>query len=427
MMRMITATLVLGLLATGAAAHDFYVAPASDAQSKTMDGSVKHPFTSVQEAVRSDLVSGGDRIILRKGEYGTIKIVHARFDTAIEIISETQGAAHADQIIVQGSQGLYFKGISVWPRKSRTKPRHLVHAGADATNIRFDAMDIRGNVDAPARYMNWSKAEWLEDGRTSGVRLDGANNAITNSRLTGVAFGITTSGDRAVVRGNRIEGFSGDAMRGLGNGSVFEGNKVENCFKVDKNHDDGFQSWATKKGENGRKTISDMVIENNIILEWTGPASHPLHCTLQGIGLFDGIYKNFTIRNNLIAVSAYHGIALYGGTDSRIVNNTVVNISGAAVAYPWIMLSDHKNGWKGRDLLVTNNVAMAYKGIKAAAQHNAVSRYLTTLFRDPEKFDFRLMLGSPLVDAGTMEGAPEHDILGTARTGHPDLGAFELQ
>lgn len=419
--------LALWLMATAASARDFYVVPEDQGNADTATGAPDSPFPTVWKAIRSGLVSGGDRVILRDGTHGTIKIVNAAFDPPVQIIAETPGKAHADGIIVQGGHGLRFSGLSVWPQVPNTRPRNIVSTDKTAADVGFDAMDIRGAPDAPDRYMSWSLDEWMTDWRANGVRLDGPDNTINNSRVTGVAFGITTTGDRARVTGNRIEGFSGDGMRGLGDGSVFTGNRVENSFKVDDNHDDGFQSWATKPDGDGRKTVRDMVIENNTIIEWTGSANHPLHGKLQGIGLFDGIYRNFTIRNNLIIINAYHGIALYAGADSVIANNTVVNVSGGSADYPWILLRDNRNGWEAGETQVFNNVAMSYKSIANPLQRNAVAQFPAQYFRDAARLDFRPKAGGPLIDSGRAEGAPTTDMTGRPRNGRPDLGAFEME
>lgn len=427
MFRTLLMSLVLWSVASAIQARDFHVVPAAEvANVQTADGSEQSPFPTVWAALRSGLMAGGDRIVLSDGTHGRIKTVNATFDPAIEIVAQNPGGAHADQIIVQGGQGLHFRGISVWPSASGGKPGNLLSTDKNATDIRFDQMDIRGHPDAPNLYMGWSKGDWLAL-RANGARLDGPKNMLTRSKITGVLFGVTTTGDDTVVSSNQIEGFGGDAMRGMGDRSIFVGNRVENCVKISDNHDDGFQSWATKRDADGRKTVTGLVIENNVILEWTGRANHPLHCKLQGIGLFDGVYRNFSIRNNLIAISAYHGIALYAGADSRIINNTVVNISGGRADFPWILLRDNRNGWKSGETLVSNNVAMSYKGIKKALQRNSVAAIPTQLFVAPSKLDFRPLADGGLVNAGTLEGAPEKDITGTLRKDRPDLGAFELR
>lgn len=426
MLRIMAGVLALSIAATVAQARDLHVVPkAQVADAEAADGSVNAPFGTVWSALRSDRIAGGDRIVLGDGAHGVIKAVNASFDPPVRIVSQNPDGAHADKIIVRGGRGLHFQGLSVWPRKTGGKPGTLIRTDKHAIDMRFDNMDIRGRPDAPDTYMSWSKDEWLAV-QASGAYLRGPENRVTSSRVTGVMFGITTTGDGALVADNRIEGFGGDGLRGLGDGSIFTGNRVKDCVKVNSNHDDGFQSWATKPDADGRKTVSDIVIENNSIVEWTGRPDHPLRCRLQGIGLFDGIYRNFTIRNNLVAVNSYHGISLYGGADSRIVNNTVVHISGGLAKYPWIMVANHKNGWKHRRVMVRNNVAMSYKGVKGALRHNGSARYPARLFQEPARLDFRPKPDGPLIDAGTSNEAPDKDITGAPRKGRPDLGAFEV-
>lgn len=419
----------LWLGASGAMARDFIVAPIAEVPENlraAADGSAGAPFHSVWAALESGAVKGGDRIVMRDGHHSGLQLVNRSFDPPLEIVSENPGGAHVERIHVRGSKGLRISGLSVWPLEASEKDRGLVGTNGNATDIRFANLDIRGREDAPETYMDWSKQEWRRGWRSNGVALRGPDNAILDSKITGVAFGITTYGPRAEVRGNIIEGFSGDAMRGLGNGSVFSGNRIANCFKVDGNHDDGFQSWAREGDGKGRKVVSDIVIENNIILEWIGPEKHPLRCTLQGMGLFDGDFRNFTIRNNLIAINAWHGISIYGGIDSQIANNTVVHINGSARDRPWIMVNAHKDGTRPRGIQVINNVAVTYKGISEATRRNGVVKYPARLFRDAAHLDFRLSPSSPLVNAGTTDGAPTTDLLGLPRDAQPDLGAFEL-
>lgn len=421
------ALLAASLAADPALARDFYVVPKAEADADRADGSLETPFPTVWAALRSGAVSDGDRIILRDGSHGRIKIVKAVYDPAVEIVAENPSQAHAQQLLIQGSSGLRFHGIGIWPTEPDTKPGYLIEADKNSTNLQFDGMDIRGRVDAADTYMDWPLEYWVQTWRAGGIRLRGPDNAIFNSTLTGVAFGITTMGDRTEVRGNRVDGFSGDAMRGLGDGSIFANNHAQNSFKVDDNHDDGFQSWATKRDADGRKTVSDIIVENNTILEWVGPPNHPLRGKLQGIGLFDGMYRNFTIRNNMIAINAYHGISIYAGVDSTITNNTVVNISGMPAGNPWIMLSDNRNGWESGITTVTNNVAMGYRGIPDWKTHNMGIRTPSIFFRNPLGGDFRPKPGGPLVDAGILEGAPETDMTGAPRDDLPDLGAFEAE
>lgn len=48
------------------------------------------------------------------------------------------------------------------------------------------------------------------------------------------------------------------------------------------------------------------------------------------------------------------------------------------------------------------------------------------LFEDQGSMDYRLLAGSPLIDAGIADGAPERDFRGFFRVGDPDIGAYEF-
>ncbi|KAG1649129.1 hypothetical protein GQR58_029279 [Nymphon striatum] len=160
---------------------------------------------------------------------------------------------------------------------------------------------------------------------------------------------------------------------------------------------DGFQSWSPKN--NGAdSTISNVVIEENQFWEWKGPEAPTLPCRLQGIGLFDGFYKDFRIRNNLVVVSHYHGISIYGAINSVIANNTVVRPQGQPGKSPWISVQTHKRGDPSKNTRVFNNVAMSYKDIANALRANAVVRYPAQAFVAPAQGDFTPLPDGPLVD-----------------------------
>ncbi|MEZ4907257.1 MAG: hypothetical protein R2771_06390 [Saprospiraceae bacterium] len=51
----------------------------------------------------------------------------------------------------------------------------------------------------------------------------------------------------------------------------------------------------------------------------------PLQTTvMQGLVDFDGFAENWVIENNLVVIHHPHGISLYGATNCKIINNTVV-------------------------------------------------------------------------------------------------------
>ena len=421
---------LLAATALPAAALDQYVSP--DAESGvTADGSRDRPWPSIDKAIWK--VEGGDRIILKDGAYGALFINRQNYSKMLTIEAEHPHRVQVEWISILLSRNITVRGLNVWSTKAvPPKIASLVYTRGDATDIVFDDLDIRPVENAD--FMNWSKSDWTGIYAMSGVKLNGARSELRNSHLTGIGFGVTTYGEDSRVINNVIDGFGGDAMRGIGDRSVFQGNRITNCFKIDGNHDDGFQSWATRT-VNGQKVVTGTVIADNTIIEWTGPKNHPLRGTLQGISLFDGMYKDFVIRNNVVAVRAYHGITVTGGTNVKIVNNTVTEADGKAnTNYPWIGVFDAKNGTRTKDTLIANNLSVRYM-MKAKEKQRQITntnptiRYPANAFVSPETFDFRPIPTSKAINAADRAYIPSTDVMGTRRPQgkSADIGAFEVR
>ncbi len=408
-----------------AAARDHHVAAGDSADSAgAPDGSPAAPWPSVAAALAGG-AGAGDRLLLAPGSHGHLEIAGQRFAPALTIASAPAGRAHLDRVVITDSAGLVLRDLDIWPRTpGRTRgPRGLVRAGAGAQDIRFAGLDVRGGPDAPA-YRRWTREDWVTRWRHDGVQLRGPDQVLVDSTITGVRLGVGAAGARVRVAGNEIRGFSGDGIRVFGAGSVIADNTVRDCVKVDDNHDDGLQSWAGI-GQAPPEVV-DITVSGNRILEWTGPADHPLRCALHGIGLFDGPYRGWQITNNLIVVRAWHGITLNGMTGAVVANNTLVHADGLPQPKPWIRQDGPSRAGGNR---FANNIAGAFHlgSAARAARDNLVLRHPWAEFEDPAAFDFRPKPGSRLLDAAAPGTAPDRDLRGVARPqgAGPDLGAYE--
>jgi parallel beta-helix repeat protein len=293
------------------------------------------------------------------------------------------------------------------------------------TDITFENLDVRSSSDASG-YPGWALVDWQKRPFT-GFMTRGPRIQIINNDITGIGFGIQALGDNTIISNNRISGFSADGMRALGQNTIVRSNTVKDCVRIDGNHPDGFQSWQRSS------PVSGLVLDGNTILEWSHAKVNPLRCRLQGIGLFDGFYDNLTIQNNVVSVSAYHGISVYGARNAKIVNNTVVSVSGNPARFPWLAVFPHKNKTPSTDVMVANNLAMAFTGTSSPVSRvlsvgNSVITYPASLFRNVVKFDYVPKAASGFIDTGDMRYAPKKDILGTTRPSGkgPDRGAFEV-
>jgi len=380
--------------------------------------------------MKSGKVTGGDRIFLLDGYHGQLVVRDKKFASTVTIAPAAGAVAHADSILVMNSANVHIQGLKVWPRTVNATNQALVRSYANTSNIAFTDLDVRGIATA-GNYAGWTAADW-NNYKRNGIMMEGDHNTAARNRVTGIYHGIIGGGADTLIEDNIIDGFSGDGMRALGDGSVVRHNKVQNCRQIDGNHADGFQSWSRGAGgKPGTGTIRNVTIEDNKFFEYVGTRS-PIACKLQGISMFDGIYENFLIRNNVVSSTAYHGIAMGGGLNSQIVNNTVVHAGGLAGKFPWIRVSPKKDGTPSRNVTVANNLLTSNKVTNNPAKNIVETNNITITnasadFMSVTNRDFNLRAGSKAIDAGTAKLAPKDDIAGTARPKGkaPDAGAYE--
>ncbi|MFN6951877.1 MAG: choice-of-anchor Q domain-containing protein [Albidovulum sp.] len=378
----------------------------------------------------SGKVTGGDRIFLLSGYHGQLLVRDQQFASTVTIAPAAGAVAHADSIVVMNSRNVHIQGLKVWPRSSNAGNGALVRSYSNTNSITFTDLDVRGIATA-GNYATWSITDWNNYQRT-GFQVDGSNIIVARNRVTGIFNGIITLGKNALMEANIVDGFAGDAMRVLGDNSIVRGNKVQNCHQINASHTDGLQSWSRgPDGTPGAGTIRNVTIEDNKILEYVGTRS-AITCRLQGISMFDGVYENFTIRNNLVVSTAYHGIAMAGGLNSQIVNNTVIHATGQAGKYPWIRLSSTKTGIASRNVTIANNLVTSNK-VTSNPTNNIVETNNITVTNASTEFtsvasrDFTLRPTAKAIDAGAQLLAPNEDIVGAARPKGkaPDAGAYE--
>ncbi|OYX42428.1 MAG: hypothetical protein B7Z02_12025 [Rhodobacterales bacterium 32-67-9] len=381
--------------------------------------------------MQSGKVVGGDRIFLMDGYHGPLAIRDQNFASPVVIAPVSGSVAHADSILISNSRNVYVQGLKVWARSTNAGNGALVRSYGDTSDIAFTDLDVRA-VASSGNYAQWTQTDWTDNQRL-GIFADGTRTTVARNRVTGIYHGIQALGTDALVEENIVDGFSGDGMRALGDNSIVRRNKVQNCFQINSNHADAFQSFSRGAGGTpGTGTVRNLTIEDNKFFEWTLSSTNPLRCKLQGIGMFDGMYDNVTIRNNVIAITAYHGISLAGPLNTLISNNTVIHAGGVAGTYPWIQISAHKNGTPPKNVMVANNMAMnLHVNVNAtnniAQSNNVIVTNASNEFTSVANQDFTLKSTSKAIDAGAPAFAPAKDVAGAQRPkgNAPDAGAYE--
>jgi hypothetical protein len=388
------------------------------------------PWKSVAALLASGQVKAGDRIFLQAGYHGPLVVRGYRFTAPVLIAPAPGEVAHVDSILIDQSANFVFKDLKVWPSGANPTNTQVIRSYSNSSDLAFSGLDVRSTPNAPG-YMSWSQATWTANKR-SGMVLQGARITVQNTRITGVTNGILLSGASGLIEGNIVDGFAADGMRALGDNSIVRNNKVQNCINIDATHKDGFQAFSMGPKGPGTGVLKNLVIENNKIIEWASQQTNPLRCKLQGIGMFDGIYDGLRIENNIVVVSAYHGINVSGALNADIRQNTVVNPNGLAGKHPWVRVANHKNGTPSKNVDMANNFATNITTVTNTANNvivtnNVRSGAASTEFVGFATQNYALKTTSKAVDAGTPKQMTAKDILGVVRFKGkgPDAGAFE--
>jgi hypothetical protein len=410
-------------------AATYFIDPGSGAM--TGDGSAQKPWSTLEAVMAAKKVfRAGDVLILRNGFHGRPVVRGLNEKSPISILPADGAHPQLASLTFKTAANWIVSGLAITPEgvpAGKTRTQSLVMIGSDCRDITLSHCEI----SSAKSIAGWSENDWLARS-ISGISCSGAHCTIADNTLRNVRFGIVLGRDArdSVVSRNLVQDFMSDGLRGLADHCVFEGNTVKNCYKIDDNHDDGFQSWSGGEGgvKVGGGVVKGVILRGNTFISYTDPAQ-PFKSAMQGIGCFDGMFEDWIVENNLVVTDMWHGIAFYGAKNCRIVNNTVVkNPIDAAPRTPWIQISPHKHGAKSTGNIVRNNLVQTLNvpADSADADHNVVMKAPAAVFADFQHFDFHLKPESAAVDAGSEMDAPKSDLDGKARTPPPDVGAYEL-
>lgn len=231
-----------------------------------------YPYTSggtLQTMNSGAPVKAGDTIVLKAGYHGDI-LIRGYFNAAyINVIADS--GAIVSGLHVQAGCKWRFKGLTVRPNAGNSTKYSMVHLESHnwygpVSNITVDDFSIYTVADAAASWSTTDPTDW-DTLSCHGIMAYGNNMTLRRNYLKNVDFGITVNGNYALVYGNTVENFAGDGMRGLGNDLFFEYNLIKNCYSVNANHDDGFQSWSI----NDDPPRERVVLRGNTFINYTDP------------------------------------------------------------------------------------------------------------------------------------------------------------
>lgn len=373
----------------------------------------------------------GDRIRLMSGNHGAVEM-HIFHNPEFIFVEAAPGETPTlTSLRLTGVFRFSFKGLTfTGPNSEETRDQFILVQDSGwvgpCRNIMIEDCNFYTVQDSSL----WTVEDWNHISR-SGIRAVGSYMTIRNNHFKNVNYGITAEGQYFTVENNVIENFAGDGLRGQGSDMLFEGNTVKNCYKVNANHDDAFQSFVLDNPPFERITLrgNTFIIQsdpNQPFTEWID-TDGTVYRGMQGIGCFDGYFNDWVIENNLIITDHWHGITLLGANRCRIVNNTVLDINSERPGPPWIRIGAHKDGTMGSGCEMRNNVAVDVSGVDGTVVEDNYILEDFSIFTDYDGGDYSPASGSPLIGAGNLSAAPDKDIFGNDRKadGAVDIGAIE--
>ncbi len=392
--------------------HLYYVDPVNG--SAQGDGSISNPWKTLQQVIEDGLVetwnrpvgdplresiarnsgapvNAGDILILKTGNHGTVYIRES-FNNSFITIRTAVGEKPLIRTLRFTSAGNWrVDGLYITQEMNFKEFVNISLIRVESYWGRSRNIEFYNNiVYSMWNTSKWSKADWNELS-CNGLDLDGDYCIIENNYFRNINFGISIGGEHNDTVNNTVKNFSGDGMRGNGNYLLFEKNFVKNCYAVNANHDDGFQSFCV----NGITEWNNITLRKNVILNYENSAQ-PFRGSLQGIGCFDGFFRNWSVENNIVITDHWHGITFMGMTDSIISNNIVVDINSVSPGPSWILLSPHKDGRLSENCLVNNNITHQ---LSISTPNNNITESGNTIitleqrndiFNNPANLDFTL-------------------------------------
>ena len=323
---------------------------------------------------------------------------------------------------------------------SRTGDYNLAILTGPNHDIVFDENVFRTQADVS----KWTVKDWLYK-RASGISNAAPTRclSISNNKFYNIGFAIGVQrANTVLIKDNTIDMFADDGIDYGSDNMVIEGNTITNSI----DDGDGFHRDAMQGQPLGQIPVTNVTIRNNTVINQTKELIAPAN--LQGIDTFDGVWRDVTVTNNIVATNAYHGIAYAGVDGIKIINNTVIGTNNKVIT--WITVGPSKNKRPSQNVIVRNNIATFFvvnpadnfdHNMMASLSSDAVKKFKPSshIIADQQpqaifqkynnsffSYNFKLT-PSRAIGTGSPVDAPRYGREGALRGSPPDLGALVYQ
>jgi len=336
--------------------------------SHTNDGSAESPWGSIVSVMannKSTLVAG-DIVLLRRGYHGILDVTGVN-SSDIFLHAAPGHSPTVRAIRLTNATHWNIRGLTV---STSTTPSGHADAAVAISGVTIGTQAVETSHYNTIQFCNlytvqdssaFTAKNWAS--AKAGITVSGTNNVIRGNHLyNGGGIQILFHANNTYVGYNTVENVGSDCFGLRGNFCTIEFNLFRNTHKVDANHNDLFQAW----GSTGN------IVRNNDLRAYTDPhqpfisdgKSSPTGISItQGIGMFDGTFKNWTIENNVIRVDHTIGIWILGPEGCTIRNNTIFRCGAKVWSSknpPGIRIAAGKTGRAAKNNIVTGNRAMAF-------------------------------------------------------------------
>ncbi|HYK00696.1 MAG TPA: right-handed parallel beta-helix repeat-containing protein [Thermoanaerobaculia bacterium] len=439
-------SLVLLLLCSTAHAATYYVAPGGKAGNL---GTLERPMRTLTAAVAR--VKAGDEIVVRGGLYReTVTIWQKSGRETAPIRLRVQAG---EQAILDGT-GSSSNGVIVIGHSSHVRVEGFeIRNGRNAGIYIYDShhVEVRENTvhDCGGHGINANSSGDAKAGTTHDIVI--ANNVVYRCVLANRAKTAKSSWMQAVsaIRANRVEISGNYVYENYGEGidyilsdnGTIRGNRVRDNYSINLYLDnaqsttvDGNLVWCSadtafhRNGEppagiaaanekyKQQNPLNHLTISNNIVLRCHSGFSY-------SESEYGGGLHNTVITNNVFYATDYASIWVRGRSNTHDTTVVANNVFYQKYGRPYASVPT-------RGLLFRNN---AWFG---GGDPETIKRGEGDVREDPllvnagggDAADYRLQAGSPLMDAGSTDGAVARDFFGTRRAGRGkgrDIGVHE--